>query len=175
MNMRTCDRRGRIGPAPSKEEFCIAHRAQKLAEQYKCPLIRYHEEFMKNNEMDTEGEKVLKRNMEHLGNVGGIGKGSCGNYKNGGMIGIDVPIIWRKHMGNIVKGTFCNLDGEWYWQKVASCGCKNCKIVCTVTVRTLIQQIDPHHHTTSCFVTIDITVFHIIISPWEWHVRLIKI
>ena len=127
MNMKTCDRRGRIGDAPSKEEFCIAHRAQKLAEQYKCPLIRYHEEFMKTNEMDTEGENVLKKNIEHLGNVGGIGKGSCGKYKNGGKTGNDVPRIWRKHMGNIVKGTFCNLDGEWYWQKVASCGCKNCR------------------------------------------------
>ena len=81
---------------------------------------------MKTNEMDTEGEKVLKKNIEHLGNVGGIEKGSCGKYKNGGMIENDVPIIWRKHMGNIVKGTFCSLDGEWYWQKVASCGCKNC-------------------------------------------------
>ena len=126
MNMGACNRRGRIGPAPSKQEFCIAHRAQKLAEQYKCPLIRYHEEFMNSNEVDMEGETVMKKNIEHLGKVKGGGKGSCGNFKNGGMMGNDVPIIWRKQMGNIVKGTFCHLDGEWYWQKVASCGCKTC-------------------------------------------------
>ena len=81
---------------------------------------------MNSNEVDMEGEEVMKKNIEHLGKVEGGGKGSCGRFKNGGMIGNDVPIIWRKQMGNIVKGTFCNLDGEWYWQKVASCGCKTC-------------------------------------------------
>ena len=81
---------------------------------------------MNSNEVDMEGEKVMKKNIEHLGKVEGGRKGSCGRFKNGGMIVNDVPIIWKKQMGNIMKGTFCNLDGEWYWEKVASCGCTTC-------------------------------------------------
>ena len=37
----------------------------------------------------------------------------------------DLPVIWRKDRGNIVKGSFCEIEGEWYWSKVATCGRKN--------------------------------------------------
>ena len=37
----------------------------------------------------------------------------------------DVPIIWRKQSGDIVKGSFCEMEGEWYWSKVATCGVKS--------------------------------------------------
>lgn len=106
VNVKMCDRSGRIGDAPDKDEFCIAYRAQKLADQFKCTL--------------------METNTKQLGGLGGgVGKGSC-NMKKVGDIGRDVPIIWRKHKGNIVKGSFCEMDGEWYWSKVATCGCKSC-------------------------------------------------
>ena len=66
MNMKSCGRRGRIGDAPSKEEFCIAYRAQKLAEQYKCPLMTYHEQYLKDNDVDGEGREILKKNLKRL-------------------------------------------------------------------------------------------------------------
>ena len=128
MNMKSCDRRGKIGDAPSKEEFCIAYRAQKLADQYKCPLLKFHEQYLKNDDLhdlDMDDRKIIKENMKSLDGWMGGEKGSCWKKKRG-MMGSDVPIIWRKHMGNIVKGTFCELDGEWYWKKVATCGCKTC-------------------------------------------------
>ena len=122
--MKSCNRQGKAGDAPSKEEFCIAYRAQKLAEQYKCPLMKYTKEFLKTNDLGPEARDMIEANMKHLDTMSG-GKGSCGKGKNR-MMGNNLPIIWRKNMGNIVKGTFCELDGEWYWQKVATCGCKTC-------------------------------------------------
>merc|ERR1719361_1408849 len=98
--MKSCNRKGKAGDAPSKGEFCIAYRAQKLAEQYKCPLIKFSEQFLKNNDMGMEAREIIKENMKHLETMGG-GKGSCG-IKKGGMQGNDVPIIWRKNRGNIV-------------------------------------------------------------------------
>ena len=126
MNIKTCDKRGKIDDAPSKEEFCFAYRAQKLADQYKCPLMMYLKEYLKGNDVDMTTRGIVKENMNILNMMGGK-KGHCGKNKRG-MVGRDVPIIWRKHMGNIVKGTFCELDGEWYWQKVATCGCKQCEM-----------------------------------------------
>ena len=124
-NMKSCNRKGKAGEAPSKEEFCIAYRAQKLAEQYKCPLMKYAKEVMRTEtDMGPEVREIIQAQMKHLEAVGD-GKGSCGK-SNTGIIGNNIPIIWRKHMGNIVKGTFCELDGEWYWEKVATCGCKTC-------------------------------------------------
>ena len=122
--MKSCNRKGKAGDAPSKEEFCIAYRAQKLAEQYKCPLMKYAKEIMNKGGMGQEEREIIQAEMKHLESMGG-GKGSCGKKKTP-MMGNNIPIIWRKHMGNIVKGTFCELDGEWYWEKVATCGCKTC-------------------------------------------------
>ena len=123
-NMKSCNRNGMVGEAPSKEEFCIAYRAQKLADQYKCPLMKYTEEYLRTNDLEPKDREVIKESMKHLDTMAG-GKGNCGNNKTP-MMKSDVPIIWRKHMGAIVKGTFCELDGEWYWEKVATCGCKSC-------------------------------------------------
>ena len=126
MNMKSCNRRGKVGNPPSKEEFCIAYRGQKLAEQYKCPLMQYHKKYLKeNDDVGMEAKEILEKNIKHLEKMGDGGRSTCGMSK-GGMMGDEVPVIWRKHMGNIVKGEFCSLDGEWYWHKVATCGCKNC-------------------------------------------------
>ena len=104
-NMKVCDRRGQIGDAPLPEEFCIAYRAQKYAEQLKCT--------------QAEGSTNL------ISRMGKNGKNkSCSNKKESNMIR-DVPIIWRKQSGDIVKGSFCEMDGEWYWSKVATCGVKS--------------------------------------------------
>ena len=114
--MKRCDREGRPGDAPSKEEFCIAYRAKKLADQYKCPLIMTLKEHLNNHDLGLHERNVLADNIKNLGGIEGS-RGSCSMRKES-----DIPIIWRKHMGNIVKGSFCEMDGEWYWSKVATCG-----------------------------------------------------
>ena len=103
--MKTCDRRGLIGDPPSQDEFCVAYRAQKLAEQLKCT-----QDADSNNLVSGMRKGVMKR--------------PC-NDKNKEKLIRDVPIIWRKQHGNIVKGSFCEMEGEWYWSKVATCGSKN--------------------------------------------------
>ena len=103
--MKTCDRRGLIGEPPSQDEFCVAYRAQKLAEQLRCTQTADS-----NNLVSGMRKGVMKR--------------PC-NDKNKEKLIRDVPIIWRKQQGNIVKGSFCEMEGEWYWSKVATCGSKN--------------------------------------------------
>ena len=103
-NAKTCDRRGQIGDAPTQEEFCLAYRAQKFAEQLQCSQA----------EASTSLISGLRTNMKNR---------SCNN-KNKEKIIRDVPIIWRKQNGNIVKGSFCEMESEWYWTKVATCGRK---------------------------------------------------
>ena len=127
--MRGCDRGGYIGEAPDKEEFCMAYRAQKLSDQHECPIIMELKEHLKSNEHDTHIKSIIETSLKHFvgGKMGG-GKGSCGMMKKGRMGRNDVPTIWRKHKGNIVKGSFCEMEGEWYWKKVATCGCKSCDV-----------------------------------------------
>ena len=104
-NMKACDRRGQIGDPPSQDEFCISYRAQKYAEQLKCT--------------QAEGSTNL------ISRMGRNGKNRpCSNKKQSNMVR-DVPIIWRKQRGNIVRGSFCEMDGEWYWSKIATCGIKS--------------------------------------------------
>ena len=77
-------------------------------------------QHLNNNALHEDERNVL---IDSIKSFGGMdehgGKGSCrvkrksDNYK---------PTIWRKHMGNIVKASFCELDGEWYWSAVATCG-----------------------------------------------------
>ena len=102
--MNMCDRSGKVGDAPSQEEFCLAYRAQKIADQLKCTLANGN----KNGIAKFRGNQ---------------GKGFCNQKKESSIIR-DVPIIWRKHKGDIVKGSFCEMEGEWYWSKVACCGSK---------------------------------------------------
>ena len=102
----------------------MAYRAQKLTDQYKCPFMMELKEHLNNNDLEMEDRDMVHEAIKYLDRNGG-GKGTCG-MKKGGMRGNDVPTIWRKHMGNIVMGSFCEMDGEWYWSKVASCGCKSC-------------------------------------------------
>ena len=104
-NAKTCDRRGQIGDAPTQDEFCLAYRAQKFAEQLQCTQA----------EASTSLISGLRTNMKNR---------PCSNKNKEKMIR-DVPIIWRKQNGNIVKGSFCEIESEWYWTKVATCGRKN--------------------------------------------------
>ena len=104
-NAKTCDRRGQIGDAPTQDEFCLAYRAQKFAEQLQCT----------HAEASTSLISGLRKNMKNR---------PCSNKNKEKMIR-DVPIIWRKQNGNIVKGSFCEIESEWYWTKVATCGRKN--------------------------------------------------
>ena len=113
--MKRCDRGGKPGDAPSKEEFCMAYRAKKLADQFKCPLRMELKGHLNNEEIGMEHRQIIKENIRYLES----GK-RCGMRKDNN----NIPIIWRKHMGNIVKGSFCEMDGEWYWSKVATCGGK---------------------------------------------------
>ena len=114
--MKRCPREGRPGDAPSKEEFCIAYRAKKLADQYKCPLIMTLKEQLNNHDLAPHERNILTDNIMYLGGIEG-GRRFCSMRKVS-----NIPIIWRKHMGNIVKGSFCEIDGEWYWSTVATCG-----------------------------------------------------
>ena len=115
-NTKRCDRGGRPGDAPSKEEFCIAYRAKKLADQYKCPLIMALKDRLNNQDLELDEKEILSENINYLGGREGR-RESCRLKK-----GNDIPIIWRKHMGAIVKGSFCEMDGDWYWSKIATCG-----------------------------------------------------
>merc|ERR1719414_1227752 len=60
-NMKRCNRKGKVGEAPSKEEFCMAYRAQKLADQYKCPLMKYAKEVMRTEtDMGPEVREIIQ-------------------------------------------------------------------------------------------------------------------
>ena len=118
--MRGCDKGGNPGPAPSREEFCLAYRAKKISEQYKCPLILKLKEHLKTAGLEMHERDVIADNIKNLGGMASdkatcLGKGEDTSNRN-------IPTIWRKHMGNIVKGSFCEMEGEWYWSKIATCG-----------------------------------------------------
>ena len=77
---------------------------------------------LSNNGIHEEERRIIMENIKALGGMDKNGrKGKCGQEKMGKSDN-DIPIIWRKHMGNIVKASFCEIDGEWYWSKVATCG-----------------------------------------------------
>ena len=118
--MRGCDKGGNPGPAPSREEFCLAYRAKKISEQYKCPLISKLKEHLKTTGLEMHERNIIADNIKNLGGMASdkttcLGKGDDARNR-------DIPTIWRKHMGNIVKGSFCEMEGEWYWSKIATCG-----------------------------------------------------
>ena len=65
-------------------------------------------------------KNIIADNIKNLGGMASdkttcLGKGDDTRNR-------DIPTIWRKHMGNIVKGSFCEMEGEWYWSKIATCG-----------------------------------------------------
>ena len=79
-------------------------------------------QHLNNNGLHDDERKMLIESIKSFGGMNDSGrKGSCGRSSER-KSRKEIPIIWRKHMGNIVKATFCELDGQWYWEKVATCG-----------------------------------------------------
>ena len=100
----------------------MAYRAKKLVDQYKCPFVMELKQHLNNNGLHDDERKMLIESIKSFGGMNDSGrKGSCGRSSER-KSRKEIPIIWRKHMGSIVKASFCELDGQWYWEKVATCG-----------------------------------------------------
>ena len=57
-NIKSCDRNGKPGDAPTKEEFCMAYRAKKLVDQYKCPFVMELKQHLNNNGLHDDERKM---------------------------------------------------------------------------------------------------------------------
>ena len=99
----------------------MAYRAKKLADQYKCPFVMELKNHLNNHGLIEEERSIIMDSIKAFGGMDDNGrKGTCGRGSKS-KLESGIPIIWRKHKGNIVKASFCEMEGEWYWSKVATC------------------------------------------------------
>ena len=115
---RNCKGDGKVGDPPTKEEFCFYMRAREYSNKLKCAL----KQEIKKSEEDF-GTKSFKKLLEYEKSVGAGPEESC---SMGGLRRMEHPTVWKNEQGMISKGTFCSFSGQWMWETVAMCGCKDC-------------------------------------------------